>query len=238
MRSSLRGLVLAVAIVALAAAVATAEKQVKVEPLGAVAAKPINLGPSLAAGTCQVGNLNAAFWAIGNFLMPPEDYKLVFYPKTTCPGCRSGFNVTNVHIVLQTHDACTLVMSVDVEKTERVEPGCFAPGPLVCESGLYQVNVPSSGVWIIGIPVSDCGCLSALGGPYCLSVHFESMSCTSGGVDLATDVGPGALCLNWNNYGTGWYDLFEEVTGWPGQLNIYADVSCCNAAKALTAPQD
>lgn len=246
MPNLLRGVVLGTVVVALVATVATAERQVTVESVGEIVARPIDLGNSVAGATCQVGNLNPPAWAIVGFLTPPEDYKLVFFPRATCSACRSGFRVTDVHVILQTHDACTLRMSADVEKAVLQSPGCYMPGAMVCRTGLYDVTIPSAGLWNVGIPVyaSDCpaspggGCLSMFGGGYCLSVHFESAGCTSGGIDLVTDDGPASLCLNWNNYGAGWYDLVGVFPSWPGQLKIYAGVACCQHARAGTAPPE
>ena len=63
---------------------------------------------------------------------------------------------------------------------------------------------------------------------YLLSVHFEEFISATGAVpDLITDAGPATLCTNWNNYGTGWYDLLGAFPTWPGQLVFFADAECC-----------
>jgi hypothetical protein len=216
-------LVAAVLVVGLAGSAATAGKELVVRELETIEATPVDLGVFGALQNCQVGNLNPAAWAISNFLLPPEDYKLAFDPMATCTVCPMGFQVTTVRIYLQTAGACTIVMSVDVEEAVYPTPGCTAPGPVWCASPLYQVNIPQAGLWNIGIPIT-CDCL-VMNLKYLLSVHFESATCTPA---LITDAGPAVLCTNWNNYGTGWYDLLGAFPTWPGQLKILADVDCCS----------
>ncbi len=224
MRHLLWCMVAAVLVLGLTVAVATAGKEPVIQQIEAVEATPLVLETSGAVPCCQVGNLNPAAWLINNFLMPPEDYKLTFDPKATCTVCPVGFSVLKVHALLQVAGACTIVMSVDVEEAVYPTPGCPSPGPVSCQSVLYQVNLPQAGLYNIGIPIS-CGCLT-MDRMYLLSVHFESVSCTPVPA-LTTDAGPAMLCFNWNNYGTGWVDLFAAFPTWPGQLNFFADAECC-----------
>jgi hypothetical protein len=236
MRYLLWSIILAALVLVFTAPVATADKQLSVTPLETIEPTPINLGQWESEVSCQVGNLNAAAWAINNFLLPPEDYKLVFDPMTTCTVCPLGFKVTKVHAFLQVTAACTIILSVDVERTMFTTPGCHGPGTELCATGLYQVNLPSAGLWNIGIPVNptdcpNCGCL-AMGQKYLLSVHFESTSC-SPVPSLITDAGPATLCTNWNNYGAGWYDIVAAFPTWPGQLKFFADAECCNPPTAI-----
>lgn len=222
MRQPLWCMVAALVLV-MTASVAAADKAPVIKQLEATEATPLDLGFYGPAQSCQVGNLNPPYWAINNFLFPPEDYKLTFDPLATCTICPMGFRVLNVHIFLQTAGACTIVMSVDVEEAVYPTPNCPSPGPVWCASPLYQVNLPAAGLWNINLPIS-CDCL-AMNRKYLLSVHFESATCTPA---LITDAGPAMLCTNWNNYGTGWYDLLAAFPTWPGQLVFFADAECCS----------
>jgi hypothetical protein len=224
MRQVLFTFVVAILVVGLTGAVALAEKQLTVKKLETIEATPILMGPMGIETTCQVGNLNPAYWSISG-VAPPEDYKLAFNPLATCTVCPVGFRVLKVHAYLQTAGACQLVMSVDVEEAVYQSPNCPAPGPVVCASLLYNVNIPQAGLWNIGLPIT-CDCLS-MTRMYLLSVHFESASSAP---DLITDAGPAVLCMNWNNYGTGWYDLLAAYSWWPGQLKFFADAECCTPA--------
>jgi len=222
MRHFLLGvIVVAFAMGWLGAAVA-ADREVTVTPLEYTVPMPLTFGPTGGAVNCQVGNLNPAAWAISNFVSAPEDYKLAFDPMTTCTVCPVGFKVTKVHAYLQFAAACQVVLSVDVEDAVYQGPDCPAPGPVVCASPLYTVTIPAAGMYDIAIPIT-CDCVP-IGRDYLLSVHFESHTRVPA---LITDAGPAVLCLNWNDYGTGWYDIFAAFPTWPGQLKFFADAECC-----------
>lgn len=222
MRHALWSVLCIALVLSLSGTIATAEKEVVVEPVTAVEVTPFDF----LSGTmfdCQVGNLNPAAWAISNFIVPPEDYKLTFNPLATCTVCPLGFRVLTVRAFLQTAGACTIVMGVDVEEAVYPTPNCPSPGPVMCASPLYTVNIPQAGLWNIGLPIS-CDCLTP-NRMYLLSVHLESATCTPA---LITDAGPALLCYNWNNYGTGWYDLVGAFPDWPGQLKFFAEAECCS----------
>ncbi len=226
MRQVLFVLLASMLVVGSTGAAAFAEKQLDVTPVGTLEATPMILGPSGYDVTCQVGNLNVPAWAIFSFIGPPEDYKLAFDPMATCAVCPIGFMPNKVHVYLQTKAACTVVLSVDVEEAVYPTPGCTAPGPVMCSTVLYQVALPQAGLWNVGIPIT-CPCLT-MGKKYLLSVHFQSMTCTTANIGLITDAGPATLCTNWNDYGTGWYDLLVAFPTWPGQLKFFADAECCS----------
>ena len=235
MRNLLSIILLVVLVPAFIVSAATAQRQPAVEPVGTIVPTPINLGTFEGQASCQVGNLNAGAWIIYSFLTPTEDYKLLFDPMLTCAACPIGLKVTKIYLYLYTKAKCTVVLSVDVERAILQSPDCYAPGPVLCQTGLYSSALPSAGGWILGIPVNvtDCtacpgfGCLP-MGPKYFLSVHFQSMTCTNANIGFVTDAGPAALCTNWNNDGTGWYDLLGAFPDWPGQLKFFADADCCN----------
>lgn len=222
MRLMISGVIAAALLLSLSGLVSAVDREPVIEELQAVEIVSWDFPPYSPLVTCQVGNLNPAAWAISNFVLPPEEYKLAFDPMATCTACPFAFKITKNHILLQTAGACTIVMSVDVEEVVYAGADCTTPGPVVCESPLYTVTLPAAGLWNVGIPIT-CDCLT-LARKYMLSVHFESASCTPA---LITDAGPADLCLNWNNYGTGWYDLLGAFPTWPGQLIMFADAECC-----------
>ena len=231
MRYLLWSVLLATLVLVFATPEATAEKQLSVIPLETIEPTPINLGQWETEVSCQVGNLNQTHYGILNFLTPPEDYKLVFDPMTTCTACPVGFRLSKVHVLLRVLDACTIAMSVDVERAMYATPDCPEPGAVLCATVVYQVNLPSEGSYDVGIPIDstgspDCDCL-AMGQKYLLSVHFQGVSCSPVPF-LEADAGPAIPCTNWNNRGAGWVDLAVEWPDWPGQLKFFADAACCN----------
>jgi hypothetical protein len=223
MRHSLLGVLIAIFVIALAGTVAATGREVTVTPIESSTPTPLLFGPTSSETACQVGNLNPPAWAISNFVLPPEEYKLAFDPLGTCATCQIGFSVSKIHALLQFAAACEVTMSVDVEEAIYPSVGCPAPGPVLCGSLTYTVTVPAAGLYDIGLPLV-CDCLD-VNRSYLLSVHFLGATCTP---DLITDAGPAATCRNWNNYGAGWYDLFGAYPTWPGQLVFFADADCCS----------
>jgi hypothetical protein len=201
------------------------DRTVVVTPVKSTTATTITLGPAGPAQDCQVGNLNAPAIAIGGFIAAPESYKLAFDPGATCSTCPVGMNVTTIHIFLQTAAACDLVMGVDLEEAIYPDdPTCPNPGPVVCTSPLFNVGLPGAGLYDIALPI-DCACVP-VDRMYLLGVNIQSVSCAVV-PDLVTDAGPATACTNWNDYGTGWYDLLAQFPTWPGNLIMFADVDCC-----------
>jgi hypothetical protein len=208
----------------------SASKEVVVKPVEPTEATQIIVGPATptAPGSpgqaCQVGNLAAPAWAISNFIAPPEEYKLAFDPGATCTACSIGVRVIQISIQLQTAGACDIVMGVDVEEASYpTDPACPEPGAVLCASDLFTVSLPSAGGWIITLPIT-CDCMT-VGRMYLLSVRFESTTCSPVPDLVATATA--SLCTNWNNFGTGWYDLLVQYPNWPGDLKIWADAECC-----------
>jgi hypothetical protein len=199
-----------------------AERVVDVRDLETVDPVPVYVGRA-PTQQCVVGNTNPAAWVVGGWFAPPHVYKLVFEPTATCTLCPVEFDVNTVHIVLQSTAACTLIMEVDVENAFVGNEDCPEPGDQVCISSWYQVLLPSSGTWDIGLPI-DCHCLPS-DWTYLLGVRFDSSTCD---LDIVTDNFP-VSCTSWYSCGEDeWYDLCEE--GFPGNLIIFADAECCEVS--------
>lgn len=227
MRRLLIGLLVIGVFSVLAFGPALADRVVDPQPVDRATVTEINLGPAGYSSVCQVGNLNPPAWAINNFVAAPEEYKLAFNPKTTCSVCPIGFLVNTVQFMLQTSEAMTIVAAVNVEEAIfPTSPDCPEPGQVLCQSGAYTVNIPGAGLWSIALPIAcECYTMERI---YLLSVHLEDIASATGTVPaLVTDAGPATLCTNWNNYGSGWYDLLSEFPAWPGNLIMFADAECC-----------
>lgn len=212
---------------------AFAEKEVTVKRVEDLVPGIVTMGETAIGDACVVGNTAPSAFALSNFILPPEEYKLAFRPLVggdcagVCqvPGSGWGFSVNTISIYLQTDAACTIIMSVNLEAaTYPTSSDCIEPGPVYCESALFQVDLPSAGGWKISLPI-DCPCLG-IKKEYLLSWYIDSTTCPN--IDLVTDAGPATLCTNWNNYGSGWTDLLVAYPTWPGNLRLVADAECCD----------
>ena len=205
--------------------VAFGSKDPIVKPLNYEDIGEVKVGYVNPVVSCQMGNLNSPVWAVGNFLLPPEEYQLLVDPGVTCGSCNYGIMVTRVHVLLQTAESCNIDISLNVDEAVPYGPGCLGPGPEWSNSGVWHVLVGGAGLWDVSIPLPT-PCLASPR-KYLLSVGIANFQCATGTMpDLVTDGAP-TLCTNWNNFGTGWFDLLAQWPVWPGNLLIFADVECC-----------
>jgi hypothetical protein len=184
---------------------------------------PRTIGETRPPGTCQVGNLNPSYWAIGSWLQPIDRYALVFDPTETCLDCTYGIKVTSVHVLLQTSSDCGVTMKVGFMNAP-LAGDCYEPGLVQCLTPEYVVDLPNAGLWDISLPL-DCTCADP-SWPQALKIVIVGADCGDGSVpDLVTDDLP-ANCVSWMDTASIWEDLVA-VYGFPGNLKIWADAECC-----------
>jgi len=209
--------------VALLVPLANATREVTITPVDPSKFQPLQ-SPSAILG-CQIGNINPAAWAITNFILPPEEYALVFDPlDSSCGSCGTGFQVNTVTVQLRVSAAETIVMSGFLRSAGFPnDPNCAEPTNVECSSAQYSVSLPNAGAFNIALPI-DCEC-AFLNYPYALGVHIESIDGPT--PDLITDSSP-SNCTSYNEFGVGWVDLVAVYPTWPGNLKIWADAICCD----------
>lgn len=186
---------------------------------------------------CIVGNLNPAAIALPSYIVPPEEYALIFEPQDVCTACPSGVNIDLVHMVMQTSEAVVLEIAVGVREAAYPNgPSCPEPGAVICTSSVTQVLLTGAGLWDVSLPIDDCPCLDA-NTEYALSARIVS---TSGGTpgyvpDLVLDDVP-SNCTSWNDRGSGWDDLVDDA-GLPGNLVLFADADCCDLTETSVSDE-
>jgi len=179
---------------------------------------------------CEVGNPNPFFYAIPDWIWGAERYTYIYDPAATC-GCMAGFQVEFVHMLVQfgpedvpiTFDA---YVTVDGEAWND-ELDCWYPGEPVCASETVSITIDAAGIYDIGLPTPDCQCA---GMSYRYSLSYVFADALTSNPDVITDQYP-VDCMNWNDYGLGWYDLVADF-GFPGSLMMWADASCCQTPVA------
>ena len=176
----------------LVASSALADKSVTVKRLGDPLVNELSLGVASRAD-CQVGNLNAVSWAIGDWVFGLEGYKYLFDPTASC-GCAPGFHLEAVHLLMQfgAEDVpVTFDAYVDLEEAAwDGGSGCWIPGPEICVSPVIPVTIDTPGLYDISIPIYDqCPCASRRY-MYLLSFPLVSSFPTNGRPDLLADDTP------------------------------------------------
>lgn len=223
----MRMLTILVLCLALAASSAFAGRTVTATRLGDYEVDELAFSSGLRSD-CQVGNLNAGAWAIGDWVWGAEGYKYLFYPPETC-SCPIGFHLENVHLLIQfgVEDVpSSFDVYVDLEEAVWDDLlGCYYPGPETCTSLVYTVDITTDGLYDISIPIYDeCEC-AYMDYWYFLSFHFVTTFDSAMRPDLIADDFP-LGCRSWNDYGFGWQDLVNDF-GWPGEILMWGDVICC-----------
>ncbi len=170
---------------------------------------------------CEACN-NNYYWTVDGWLLGNEAYKTYCDPSE-CPDCVGGWKPISVTIYLYwaEENTCELTLSVDVEEVDLSVPDCPMPGALIVESDPIVVGPFSpAGLWAITIPLpEDCPVLDE---PFFASVSF--LDACDAMPALVTDDGPCLPCITWNDWGSGWQDLYDY--GFPGNLSIYTTLEC------------
>jgi hypothetical protein len=214
----------------LAGGSALAGKSIQAEKLDDFTIQEINLGgESGSRQDCYLGNLESGYWAISGWFTGAEEYKYLFWPGEQC-FCPLGFQISTVHMLLQFTVPVSFLVVVDQEDGIWIDP-CWYPGEVDCVSSTYQVDITAAGVYDIGIPLDGCQCSYMYWatpvpgfpwGPYLISFHFPELFTAN----LITDNTP-TPCVAFNNWGSGWADLWDYGFSGFGDIVMYAEADCC-----------
>jgi hypothetical protein len=175
--------------------------------------------------TCNVGNLGTPVYAITDWLYGYEGYKIYVDPWT-CP-CPAPEHVMPLAVTMYIYAYDTIgtcgsfQMQADVQ-TAAGTPTCPVPGDEICWSAVYNVAIPSAGLWYITLPIEDCFCQYE---PFFISWWFlDDGGCLPGPLTVVTDASP-MDCDSYVNYRGFWEDLVADY-GFPGVISMYATVEC------------
>jgi hypothetical protein len=173
----------------------------------------------------------AAAGAVNFFPLEYEQFRLTFDPSAGCGTCVGTFRITNVHVVLQVTELCSLLIAPNLGTLDS-DPVCAEPLAVTFQGPTQSIVLPSAGVWDVSLPLNS-GC-TPMTNPYTLGIQIFEMSSWP---IFMTDGSPDT-CRNWDNIGWGWVDLAVSDTEWPGDLLFYADAACCGATDAVAPAVD
>lgn len=181
---------------------------------------------------CALGNLSTSTSYHPMFIIGEETYAYVFDPTDTCD-CLIGVRVDYIHMILRLRYESLPTsfyshVTVNVLEWDDVRE-CWIPGEAVCTSDVEWFTFFDPGYVDIGLPLTDCDCLST-GYRYALSYVFGYFSSTA--QDLVVDESP-TECTSWLNEGFGWSDLIVDWNT-SGDTMIWADADCCSEPVANT----
>jgi len=178
----------------------------------------------------QVGNLNDPVYAVPGWFWGDESYSFLFHPDAQLD-CQQGFLLTDVHMVAEFDSSMAypttfeIVVGLDTAWWDGL--GCWMPSLEGCRSEAFTVTIEQPGMYDLAFPV-DCVCAyirSVYWGEtyrYRLTVDFIGLF----DMNLVTDDQPTA-CTALNDWGQGWYDLYDSFDQL-GNVLIYGDVVCCD----------
>ncbi len=179
------------------------------------------------ADNCLVGNPNAVYYAVPDWIWGAEIYTYLFDPLDTCD-CDVGLEIETIHMIVQfgAEDVpATFEAFVEIGAAVwDVATGCWQPGPPICATDVTELTVTSAGLYDIALPVDNCGCMEMV---HQYSISYNFVSTFASNPDIVTDQFPSS-CTSWNDYGLGWYDLVSDF-GYPGNVLMWADSACCES---------
>jgi len=170
-------------------------------------------GATFCDGEWQAG----AAWIVGPWFVGDEFYAVYQDPSSlgTCDGV-SGvytFDVTAVNWFVWAND----VTSMSVQPLTYDNGGdaiCPLPGDVLCGGPTYSVGLPSGGAYLLGLPFADPCCMF---NDYFAGVYVSDFP----DIETVTDDSPMDICMAYNDWGSGWYDLSNE--DWPGDLELWSE---------------
>ncbi len=184
-----------------------------------------------AADSCIVFEGGEVAWRIDGWVFGNELYKAYLDPGGACTG-GYPFEVWEIHIIMAFDSATPLNVSVDVEQSTELSPGCNAPGSLLVISSEYQNQVPEGGLYDVGIPLDQP---YEVDGPFFGGIFISNALDQSIGAAVTTDTIP-TPCTSYNIWDetVGFIDLVNnQYYDFPGRLIVYAvgtplgPASCC-----------
>jgi len=182
--------------------------------------------PQNAAAACVVGNddTGAIIGYYDSWFLGYENYAVPFNAGEEGCSCADGITVTSIHMMLALDAFADFNVAVAILDAETDGAGCLSPGAEIAVSGVYNITgIPSLAYYDVSIPIS-APCATA-GDALFLAVYFLD---DNGGELVGIPVTSGArLCFDYNDWGSGWYDVVDQL-GFGGDILVWGDVECCS----------
>jgi hypothetical protein len=194
-------------------------------------AQPLNVAqPAHVNVSCTLGVTGDPSWAV-NYLAPPDDSYYTLLDPSQC-NCSNppGVLLAAAHVLLYFPTlACSIPVQVSVVAADLTDPLCPMPLPTqyLCAPVAYTLTAPSAGLWNFNMALDAGCCITAKA---FLKVEFTGAGTCTTLPRLVTTDGC-EPCLSWNGYGTYLDELCGDA-GFPGNVNMYVDATCCDVVSA------
>ncbi len=215
---STKGLIIAAAILAVAAA---GSRAASVVPVPSAAADADSPRAHQAGDVCE-GCHKGYYWTIDAWFTGNESYR-VYCDPASCSTCEGGWKPTSVSTYLywdkQNH--CALTVSATIQEAVSDGSGCPSPGRLVATSEAIVIGPFSpAGLWGVTIPLPPEA--PVLSGPFFATLTFHD-TCEEP-PSLVANAGPCLACASWVDRGSGWEQLCGDR--FPGNISVRTSLEC------------
>lgn len=178
------------------------------------------------AGDAVIGNLNDPTHVLPDYVTGQESFAYLVYPpeQASCP--EGGFTMETIRMWLGfTLDDVPVTFQARgrlLEATLDPFTGQWVPGPVICETAVFEVTVTDDGLFELVLPFlpGDCGPL-LLDAHYFLAVDLLTPLVA----DLPLDSQPEAG-VAYQNTGQGWVDMDGLKRADSGKIIIWGDIVC------------
>ncbi|MFH2037232.1 MAG: Ig-like domain-containing protein, partial [Candidatus Zixiibacteriota bacterium] len=153
-----------------------------------------------------------------NFFTGSEYYAV--YQDMYLSGCYDifPFNVTEIEWYLYGRvDNITIEVQPLIYEADYSDPNCLKPGEIFFAGPVYEVNLPSSGGYILGLPFLEPACVN---GPYFAGIYISTYL-GSGIIEVVIDDETAIECKSYNYYTEEFLDLVTAY-GITGNLELWS----------------
>jgi hypothetical protein len=215
---SMKGLMVAWAIVAVAAAGAHAAAP---QPIAGATTDAESV-QTYKAGDVSEGCHKGYYWTIEDWFQGNESYR-VYCDPASCGACEGGWKPLSVKTYLywDLQNGCALTVSATIEEAVSDGSGCPRPGRLVAVSEPITVGPFSpAGLWGITVPLPPE--TPVISGAFFATLTFHD-TCDEP-PSLVANSGPCLACASWVDRGAGWQQLCGDA--FPGNLSVRTALQC------------
>ena len=178
---------------------------------------PKNVPISLrTADTCVVYEGGNPYYMTYPWVEGDELFKAYQNPGASCD-TPYPFSIDRIHVIFYIVEACSIVLSGDIELVDNSTPSCPHPGEMLTLTDGYEYEIPSADLYSFTVPLDSP---IVVNGPYFVGLYIAPNG-SPGSIAVVTDSIP-VGCASYNDWGYGYVDLDTVYTNPDGNGLIKA----------------